>query len=316
MIKSLRHLEAVIGYKLKDIDAVLDNLHKYYNSFSRTKKSGKKRDIDSSENILRDLHNRINDRIFSQISLPYHVTGSVKYRSAVLNAKYHSGKKYHFQTDLVGYFQFVSNRLVYSTLVSFGFSADVASYITKITTYKGHVPQGVPTSPFLCNVVGLRILDGEILEFCKSRSIIYTRYIDDLTFSSDVDIKDFIPDILQIINNKNFLYSHRKTIYKAGDIVVTGVLTTCNGLKMPERLIEKMSNEVDIIKRKGYENFANQIQRIHKLGTLNAIVDRQRELVFPGRLKDRKKKNASSAVLDLVSLENKKLEIEREINLY
>lgn len=284
MIKSLRHFEAVIGYKLYQIDAVIKNLAKYYNTFSRLKKSGKSREFNSSESILRDLHNRINDRIFSKVNLPHFITGSVKKRSAVLNAKYHSGLKYHFQTDLVGYFEFVNNKIVYSTLVELGFSADVASYITKLTTYKGHLPQGVPTSPFLCNIIGLLLIDYDFIEFCKNKGIVYTRYIDDLTFSSNHDLREYAPNILEMILAKDFLYSHRKTLHKIGSVSITGVLTTCNGLKESEELIQKMEQELDPDKKKGMVNYVGQIRRMNKSGGVKQFIKNYPELSYPEKI--------------------------------
>lgn len=284
MIKSLRHFEIVIGYNVSQMDAVITQLGKYYNTFQKVKKSGKKREFNSSESILRELHNRISDRIFSCVTLPYFITGSVKERSAVINAKFHSGKKYHFQTDLVGYFDFVSNKLVYSALRELGFSADVASYITKFTTYKGHLPQGVPTSPFLSNLVGLMIIDNDILEFCRNKGIIYTRYIDDLTFSSDSDLKEYIPYLLNLIAEKCFLYSHRKTLYKVGDVSVTGVLTTCNGLKETQELTSKLEEESNIDKKKGMENYVEQIKKVNKRISLKHLIQKFPELSFPDKI--------------------------------
>jgi len=284
MIKSLRHFEAVIGYKTSQIDNVISNLEKYYNIFPLQKKSGKIRMITSSESVLRDLHDRLNNRIFSHINLPYFITGSVKERSAVLNAKYHSGKKYHFQTDLVSYFNFISNKFVYATLVELGLSADVASYITKLTTYKGHLPQGAPTSPFLCNIVGLKIFDYDIIEFCKQKNLVYTRYIDDLTFSADHDLKEYIPELLKIIIDKDFLYNHKKTLYKIGSIPVTGVLTTCNGLKETHELIAKIEQEIDPDKMKGMVNYAEQIKKVNKGVSLKRYIELYPELSFPEKI--------------------------------
>ncbi|OLY75782.1 RNA-directed DNA polymerase [Pseudomonas sp. ATCC PTA-122608] len=47
----------------------------------------------------------------------------------------------------------------------------------------GHVPQGAATSPLLANIVS-RGLDASIREFSRTMNITYTRYADDLIFSS------------------------------------------------------------------------------------------------------------------------------------
>lgn len=51
-------------------------------------------------------------------------------------------------------------------------------------TYNGYTAQGFPTSPMLANVV-MRGFDKAILKHCAENNITYTRYADDLAFSSN-----------------------------------------------------------------------------------------------------------------------------------
>jgi len=51
------------------------------------------------------------------------------------------------------------------------------------STYNGFAAQGFPTSPMLANL-SMRGFDKIMSEHCESLGIIYTRYADDLTFSS------------------------------------------------------------------------------------------------------------------------------------
>lgn len=50
-------------------------------------------------------------------------------------------------------------------------------------TYKGSTPQGFPTSPILANIV-MRGFDERMSDFAKENDLVYTRYADDITFSS------------------------------------------------------------------------------------------------------------------------------------
>lgn len=56
--------------------------------------------------------------------------------------------------------------------------------IIDVCTYNGTTAQGFPTSPMLANIV-MRGFDKSMSEHCASLNIKYSRYADDLAFSSD-----------------------------------------------------------------------------------------------------------------------------------
>ncbi len=66
---------------------------------------------------------------------------------------------------------------------SLGIDDRVAEIIARLCCYNGHLPQGAPTSPVLSNMICFR-LDTELLQIAKEARAIYTRYADDVTFSS------------------------------------------------------------------------------------------------------------------------------------
>ncbi len=55
--------------------------------------------------------------------------------------------------------------------------------IIEACTYNGFTAQGFPTSPAIANIV-MRGFDGKISQYCNEKDIVYTRYADDLAFSS------------------------------------------------------------------------------------------------------------------------------------
>ena len=145
---------------------------------------------------------------------------------------------------------------------NYGFSPDVSKILTELTTYKGHLPQGAPTSPLLANLVGMNF-DLPIIQICKDNGIIYTRYVDDLWFSSHDDIEHLIPSILEILRDKGFLYSYSKTYYKKGKIEGTGVLIKTNGrLTITKKQEKKLADPtISIASRKGLENYKAKVEK-------------------------------------------------------
>jgi RNA-directed DNA polymerase len=228
-------LAETLGYSLTEIEEVIETTNKhsrkyYYSYIDKKIKNGKikLRPIDPSRDRLRDIQNKIQGKILSKIPMPQHLKGSIKGRNNIENVKYHRGNNFNFQMDLTNFFGFVTNNMVFTMLRSLNFSPTVARLITKLTTYKGHLPQGVPTSPTLANLVGLNF-DMPILELCKKNNIKYTRYVDDLWFSANHSFKEVEKEILEIIGNYDFLFSHNKTVNKVGKIEGTGCLKKTNG---------------------------------------------------------------------------------------
>lgn len=62
------------------------------------------------------------------------------------------------------------------------FNKTLSWYLAQFCTQNDSLPQGAPTSPALSNLV-FAPLDMQILDFCRQRSITYTRYADDMIFS-------------------------------------------------------------------------------------------------------------------------------------
>lgn len=242
MIKSLSHLEGVLGYSVQEMADILSDAEKNHYHFQRFKgvvKGEKKyRHFYPSKKNLRDLQNRIQSRIFQKITLPAHIQGCTKGRGNITNAKLHQGKLYKFHTDLKSYFDFVTNKKVYDALIHQGFSQKVNHLLTRLTTFRGHLAQGPPTSPFLANIAGLN-MDADILALCAQHDIVYSRYVDDLCFSSAKDFKKLIPEIRQIVELHDFRIGFNKTVYKKGRLEITGADIGQNLLRPTQKQLTK-----------------------------------------------------------------------------
>lgn len=249
MINTKKHLAYTLKFDQQEIDTIINNIDKFYgekvnpklDKFGNPKLDNngtpKKRIINPSKRRLKVLQNRINKNVLSKIQIPDYAFGAVKGKSNITNAKQHQGKKYKFTTDLKDFFPSISNKSVFQMFLRHGFSPSVSRILTQLTTYKGRIPQGAPTSSTVANLVFIRT--GDILQkLSTTYGLTFTSFVDDLTFSSKTDFKDKVPEILDVISQE-FKISHKKTNYSRNPNV-TGLHPMNNHLKLPKSFEEKL----------------------------------------------------------------------------
>jgi len=263
----------ILGFNQKLVSSVLDSIDTNYKEWSEKKidkKTGEvKKYKDGTEKIrvfrdpsklLKGIQSKIKDNILSPIKLPNTVHGGVKKRSNITNAKPHQGNKYIFTTDLQEFYPNITHKRVYDTFLSLGFSTHSSHWLTKLTTWKYELPQGTPTSTHLANLVFLET-DLDLINLCNQHNITYTRYVDDLTFSSQQDFRHLLNDILKIVTSHDFKLNYRKTKY-SGNQTITGIDIFLNKIDAPAKVIEKSKIEIEInADIKPYTNYLNNIRK-------------------------------------------------------
>ena len=268
-----KKLSATIGFKPVDVETLISNIDSYYKEWvekKTDKKTGdfkkykdgtiKKRTIRPSLKELKAIQGNIKNKILVPISLPDCVHGGVKGRSNITNAKPHQGNKFQFTTDLQEFYPNISSQRVYDTFVKLNFSPHFSYWLTKLTTWKFELPQGTPTSTHIANLVFLET-DLQLIELCQKHEITYTRYVDDLTFSSQKDFRPLLNDILNIVTLNGFKLSYRKTKY-SGKQTVTGINVYLNKIDAPEKIIEKSKAEIETNSDiKPFTNYLNNIRK-------------------------------------------------------
>lgn len=277
MIRTINHLCCVLGIKENVISHVLSNIDSYYyeKKFEKYKKNGllklnkegtpRYRIINPSLNELKLIQDRINKFLSQNILPTVYAHGATKGRDNVKNAKFHLGKKHVFQTDLQDFFPFVTNKATYEMFIRCGFSPDISSILTKLTTYKGHLPQGSSTSATIANLVFSETGDKLAL-YSKENDLHFSTFVDDVTISASFDFKDKIPEILKIIVDGGFKISHQKTTYKTNHPNITGVKVGNNTLDVTDKFKIKLQktegkSEAQI---KGELNYLKRVRNFNK----------------------------------------------------
>lgn len=248
------HFPSIVGFSDEELKELILELDSYYKEWivvkkdkvtglPKTYKDGtiKQRFIRPSLGKLKVLQSRIKNNILERIVLPENVHGGVKKKNNISNAKKHQGKKYVLTTDLQEFFPSIKPSHIHDAFLELGFNKQFAFYMMRFVTWKGELPQGTPTSTHISNIVFLKI-DNLLIEFCKKNKITYTRFIDDLTFSSQQDFQDLIPQILEIVTSSGFRLSRRKTKYE-GNQNITGIRVFNNKIDASENIIAKVELE-------------------------------------------------------------------------
>lgn len=228
-----------------ELESICLNINDFYSEWEELKKDKKtgefkrfsdgtfkKRILRPSKTNLKRIQSNIKTVLLSKVNLPSNVYGGVKTKSNITNAKRHQGNRFQFCTDLENFYPSIKSKMVYDSLIKLKFSSEVARIITRLCTWKNNLPQGAPTSTHLSNLVFLET-DLKLIEFCKLNGLTYTRYIDDLTFSSQMCFKHLTSQIIEIILEGSFKVNQRKTIY-SGNQTITGIVVLPNRIDAPE----------------------------------------------------------------------------------
>lgn len=168
----------------------------YYKQFKIPKKKGGMRDIAKPVRGLALAQDRLAAILEQKYSPKQFVKGYVKGESFLTNAKYHERQKWVLNIDVKDFFPSIGFARVRGLFMSsyFGFNERVATILARITTFQDGLPQGAKTSPIIANIVAHN-LDKKLLAIAVKERLRYSRYADDITFSSSR--KEFPPSVVR-----------------------------------------------------------------------------------------------------------------------
>jgi hypothetical protein len=199
---------------------------KRYKSFEVPKKSGGIRKIHAPVKGLKNLLRTLNYIIQSVHTPHMAATGFVPGMSIVKNAKVHANTNYVFNLDLKDFFHSFDHNGVKMGFYGHPFDLkedkmSIAYLLASLCTHpfevvgelKRVLPQGSPTSPAITNILCYR-LDRRLKGMADRFGLRYTRYADDITFSSmhNVYNKDsFNDELVRIIYDHGLKINPAKT---------------------------------------------------------------------------------------------------------
>lgn len=224
----------------------------YYMQFEIPKKSGEPRIINAPTGALKSIQKRILFAIEKTISDKAVYKSNIshafeKNKSIITNAKIHRNKKIVINFDLNDFFgSFHFGRVCGFFQKNKGFKLpyEVAIAITQLVCFNGALPQGAPTSPIIANMIS-QIMDVKLLKLAKKHKLDFTRYADDLTFSTNdknflKQYEEFCEQLKRTISFLGFEINETKTRLQFCDSqqAVTG-LTVNKKIQVPRNYYKK-----------------------------------------------------------------------------
>lgn len=266
MIKSVNKLsEYYLKISKKDLLSLTDNVNKYYNTFTKrqVKSNGdvKLREITEATGILKDVNKKILKNILYKIDYPSPpFIGGLKRKCNILNAQFHKGKPYKFCTDLKNFFPNIKYQMVYNSFLNRGFSYDVAKILTELTTYNGGLIQGGINSTYIAYLTLWETVE-ELSVICEKNEIVFTVFVDDITFSSHKNFKELSITLRDLIIKNGFLINHKKTFFTKGKADITGVKVGQNTLNVKNSFREKLKNTEGLTEKQkqGLTQYFNRV---------------------------------------------------------
>ena len=193
--KSLHDVADLLRYKPKSLSYVIYKMPVKYETFTVPKRTGGVRTISAPRPELKLLQRRLSDGLQScwdEINTAKKITkpishGFRKGASILTNASVHRGRRFVFNVDIKDFFDSINFGRVYGFFVKnkdFALSENVAKILAAIACHDGKLPQGSPCSPIISNLIG-QILDIRLAQLAHRHGCSYSRYADDLTFSTN-----------------------------------------------------------------------------------------------------------------------------------
>ena len=194
--KTKKELALILGVNASFLTRTLyiRPISKQYYQFQIPKRSGGHRIINAPTGELKDIQSRLSELLLDcidEINKSKNLVSTLSHgfsrdRSIITNAGMHVKQKNVLNVDLKDFFDsfnfgrvrgfFIKNR-------NFELHKDIATVLAKIACLNNVLPQGSPCSPVITNLI-THPLDIRLASLARKNSCIYSRYADDITFST------------------------------------------------------------------------------------------------------------------------------------
>lgn len=235
---------AELSISQEELNSFLSMAPNKYKVYSIPKRSSGKRTIAHPASLLKDYQRcaLLHLEVFFQIHpVAYAYKKGIGIKD---NAKYHLKSKYLLKMDFQNFFHSITPALLFNITkkLNIDLSKKDKYILEKLLFWRPSkrsggkliLSIGAPSSPFISNCI-LYLFDEALNTLCKKKGVRYTRYADDLTFSTNVknilfDIPSLVKEQLLLHFDTSISINETKTVFssKAHNRHVTGITLSNN----------------------------------------------------------------------------------------
>lgn len=224
--KELSSLTNDLGVSAKALYSASNNINKHYHRTEIQKGNGEVRELSVPDDFLKTIQRKISEKLLSYEDISPYATAYRCGSSTLKNAIPHLKKEKMLKLDIRHFF----DHIIYPLVKEKAFPKEKYSeknrvLLSLICIYKDSLPQGAPTSPAISNII-MRDFDNTVGKWCTEKSITYTRYCDDLTFSGNLNHKEIICFVENELKKMGLYLNHKKTVVAGSGQkkIVTGIV--------------------------------------------------------------------------------------------
>lgn len=230
-------MNKILEMQEEEVVSLVKNKENAYECFEIPKKQGTRviHGLNRKQEgiMLRRLQKNLYKKFFSHIPISTQAKGFRKNENYENFLKPHVGKRFFIRMDIQDYFGSFKKEFIKEKLKNYVKDEKSIELIYEICTLEDKIPQGAVTSPMFTNIL-FSTIDQRIWKYCqaienrskKCLAIEYTRYADDLLFSSnEFDFEkhlSFFHMISKILGNYTFRINLKKTIVNRRYLAMNG----------------------------------------------------------------------------------------------
>lgn len=306
---SLDGVSSSVGIYIDDYLMTLRRQHDPYEDIELKKRDGSARFISAPNEPFKSLHEDFYKKYLQESEL-FHTSAFayIKGRSAVQCARKHEHAEWLVKVDVKDFFHTIDERMIYREFRRRGINkfnsfflarfltrepskfqgslptkyrrhrSNPASKLFDVETRKiGFLPQGSPASGALSNLIFFDT-DNRLEEVARHFGVTYSRYSDDLLFSSTSNFEraeagQLLTAVARVLRTRGFQINSQKTriIPPGARKQVLGVLVGSPGLRLPKAIRSQLDRELRGIETFGFAKHARHMRNESEFKLINRL---------------------------------------------